>query len=138
MTPVSRSTKAGQVYLDLQKRARAEGVNTDQLLIRYVLERFLYRITQTAWRDRLILKGGMLLAVFDVRRATQDVDMAARALEADAAGVAAWLRDVVAVEVDDGARFDLSELRIEPIRKGDPYPGLRVHAAACIATAEVA
>jgi hypothetical protein len=137
VTPVSRDTKAGQVYLDLQKQARAAGANTDQLLIRYVLERFLYRITQTPWQGRLILKGGMLLAAFDVRRTTQDVDMAARAVEADGAEVAGWLRDVVAVEVDDGVRFDLSELRTEPIREGEPYPGLRVHATAYVATAKV-
>lgn len=125
------------MYLDLQRRARAEGVNTDQLLIRYVLERFLYRVTQTAWQERLILKGGMLLAAFDVRRSTQDVDMAASALEGDATEVASWLHDVAAVEVDDGVEFDLSRLRTDVIREGDPYPGIRVHAAANVATAKL-
>jgi hypothetical protein len=67
MTPVSRHTKSGQVYLDLQKRARAASVNTDQLLVRYVLERFLYRTTQTPWQPRLILRGGMLLAAREDR-----------------------------------------------------------------------
>ena len=137
MTPISRSTKGGQAYLDLQKQARILGLNTDQLLVRYVLERFLYRITQTAWRGRLILKGGMLLAAFDVRRPTQDVDMAARAVEANTIEVAAWMRDIVAMVVDDGVEFDLSEMRTDPIREGDPYPGLRVHATAYVATAKV-
>lgn len=138
MTPVRRATKGGQVYLDLQKQARDGRDNTDQLLIRYVLERFLYRLTQSPWQGRLILKGGMLLAAFDVRRTTQDADLAARAMEATAEEVAAWVSDIAFVEVDDdGIRFDLSTLRVEPIREGDPYPGVRVHLSAHVATAHV-
>jgi ABC-type Fe3+ transport system substrate-binding protein len=90
--------------------------------VRYALERFLYRLGQTPWRNRLILKGGMLLVVYDVRRATQDLDMAARALNNEEQEVANWLRDVFTVEVDDGVVFDSSSVRVEVIRQGDPYP----------------
>lgn len=134
----TRADRAGQAYLDLQGQARKAGRGTQEYLVRYVLERFLYRLGQTSWRDRLVLKGGMLLAVFDVRRPTQDLDMAARALDNDADTVIAWLGEVVAVEVDDGVSFDAGSLQAELIREGDPYPGIRAHATARLATAEIA
>jgi hypothetical protein len=98
----------------------------------------LYRLVQTPWRNRLILKGGMLLAVYDVRRATQDIDMAARALDNEEQELANWLRDVFTVEVDDGVVFDTGSLRVEVIREGDPYPGIRIDAEARLATAKIA
>lgn len=66
MSRPTRETTAG-LYLDLRKRARAEGRGTDELLVLYVLERFLYRVSITRYRDRLVLKGEVLLAVFDRR-----------------------------------------------------------------------
>lgn len=97
----------------------------------------MYRLVQTPWRNRLILKGGMLLAVYDVRRATQDIDMAARALDNEEQELANWLRDVFTVEVDDGVVFDTGSLRVEVIREGDPYPGIRIDAEARLATAKI-
>ncbi len=62
MSRPSRDTAPGRAYLDLQARARREGRPTDELFVLYVLERFLYRLSLSELRDRLVLKGGMLLA----------------------------------------------------------------------------
>jgi hypothetical protein len=72
MTRPARDTTAGRVYLDLRRKARAEARGTDELLVLYVLERFLYRLSISEFRDRFVLKGGMLLAAFDERRPTRD------------------------------------------------------------------
>jgi hypothetical protein len=47
------------------------------LLTRYVLERFLYRLAQTAHRDRSVLKGAMLMTAWvqDPFRPPQDLDL---------------------------------------------------------------
>jgi hypothetical protein len=71
MTRPARDTTAGRVYLDLQRKARAEARGTDELLVLYVLERFLYRLSISEFRDQFVLKGGMLLAAFDERRPTR-------------------------------------------------------------------
>jgi len=76
----TRATTAGRAYLDLRRRARAEGRGTDELLVLYVLERFLYRVSVSDHRHRLVLKGGMLLAALDQRRPTRDVDLLALGL----------------------------------------------------------
>ena len=49
----------------------------------YVLERFLFRLAASAYRDRLVLKGGMLLAALGSRRPTADIDLLAEALSND-------------------------------------------------------
>jgi hypothetical protein len=52
----------------------------DLLLTRYVLERFLYRLGSSKYRERFILKGALLLTTWfvDPLRATRDLDLLSR------------------------------------------------------------
>jgi Nucleotidyl transferase AbiEii toxin, Type IV TA system len=61
----SRSTAAGRVFNDLRNMARREGRPTDELMVLYVHERFLYRMSLSPYQDKLVLKGGLLLAILD-------------------------------------------------------------------------
>ena len=72
MSRPTRADRAGQVYLDLQRRARQAGRGTQEFLVRYALERFLYRLVQTPWRNRPILKGACCsrCTTFDAPRKT--------------------------------------------------------------------
>jgi len=79
----TRATAAGQAYLDLQNRARAEGRATQELLTLYVVERWLARLSMSPYTDQFIIKGGMLLAAYDARRPTADLDALARAVSND-------------------------------------------------------
>ena len=126
MSRPGRDTTAGAVYLDLQARARRDGRPTDELLVLYVLERFLFRVARSPHRARLILKGGMLLAALEERRPTRDVDLLAQHVDNDIEGVSNLVRDVLAVEVDDGVVYDAGQLRAEATRALDPYPGVRI------------
>ena len=78
MSRPTRNTAAGRAYLDLQNRARAEGHGTQELLTLYVVERWLARLSASAYADQFVLKGGMLLAAFGARRPTADADALAR------------------------------------------------------------
>jgi Nucleotidyl transferase AbiEii toxin, Type IV TA system len=88
----TRDDLAGRAYLELRRAARADGRLTDEYLRLYVLE------------DALVIKGGVLLAAYDIRRPTADVDIAAR----DLLGQIDQLRDLVtsiaAQPADDGSR----------------------------------
>lgn len=126
MSRPGRGTIAGRVYLDLQARARREARPTDELLVLYVLERFLFRVASSTHRSRLILKGGMLLAAMEERRPTRDVDLLARAVDNDVKAVSDLVRDVLAVPVDDGVVYYVGEMRAETTRDLDPYPGVRL------------
>jgi predicted nucleotidyltransferase component of viral defense system len=121
-----RDTTSGRVYLDLRARARAEGRPTDELLVLYVLERFLYRLSRSAHRDRLILKGGMLLAALDQRRPTRDVDLLATTVANDVDTIAALVREIASIDADDGVVFDADRMTTQQIREHDLYAGVRV------------
>ena len=56
--------------------ARQEGRVFDVLLVRFTLERLLYRLSVSQHRDRFVLKGGMLVTVWveDDNRVTRDAD----------------------------------------------------------------
>lgn len=138
MTRPTRDTTAGQVYLDLRRMARVEARGTDELLTRYVLERFLYRLSISEFRDRFVLKGGMLLAAFGERRPTRDVDLLGLAVTNDAASVAAVVAQIAALEVDDGVTFHPGQVTTRMIREQDVYAAVRVAMPASLATAALA
>ncbi|MFJ2032928.1 hypothetical protein [Streptosporangium sp. NPDC087985] len=59
----TRDTTTGRVYHDLRNLARRNGRSTDEIMVEYVLERFLYRMGLSPEGGRhFILKGGLLLA----------------------------------------------------------------------------
>lgn len=98
----------------------------------YVLERFLFRLSRSPHRSRLVLKGGMLLAAFEERRPTRDVDLLAREVSNDLETVARLVHDVLLVGADDGVEFRPDRLAMDVIRDGDVYPGARVVVPAAI------
>jgi predicted nucleotidyltransferase component of viral defense system len=127
MTPVSRNTPAGRAYLDLQILARRTGRTTQELLVLYVLERFLFRLSRSGYRDRLVLKGGMLLAALGSRRATADIDLLAKSVPNDVATVSEVVRAVIATVVDDdGVTYEAGQLSAEVIRDAEIYSGVRL------------
>jgi Nucleotidyl transferase AbiEii toxin, Type IV TA system len=55
--------------------AREKGQPFDLLITRYALERVLYRLSLSAYRDRFALKGAMLITTWfpDPHRPTRDL-----------------------------------------------------------------
>lgn len=98
----------------------------------YVHERFLYRLARSRHRDRMILKGGMLLAALDTRRPTADIDLLATALSNDVASVATAIREVLAIEADDGVVFSPGRLTARLIRDAELYAGVRLAVPAMV------
>ena len=126
MPDPSRATTAGRVFHDLRAEARRQGRSTDELLVFYVLERFLYRLSRSAWADRLVLKGGLLLAVLDTRRATRDADLLGLSVDGDPRQILAMVTDIVGIEGDDGVEFQSDHARVDSIREGARYSGTRI------------
>lgn len=133
----TRKTVAGSRYLDIQNLARRTRRPTEELLQLYALEGYLDRLSRSSQRDRFVLKGGVLLAAYDSRRPTRDVDLAGVHLANDAEEIAARVCEVAATELDDGLLFDFSRPRTEIIRDEDVYSGLRVGLVAQLATARL-
>lgn len=115
-----------QAYLDLQNLARAQGRNTQQLFELYIHERFLARLAESRFSEMLVLKGGMLLAVLEVRRPTRDADMLARGLANDEENLRAVVGEIAAISMADGVSFDATEISITSIREDAHYEGVRL------------
>ena len=135
MSRPNRQTAAGQAYLDLRRLAKKTRRPTEELLVLYALEGFLDRLTQSPHCDQFVLKGGVLLAAYDSRRATRDIDFAARAVRNDAEEVMSVIAEIMRQPVDDGITFNAESLRAQTIREDDEYAGVRVTATASLSTA---
>jgi hypothetical protein len=133
----TRSSVAGRAYLDLRKLARNSHRPVDELLQLYVLESFLSRLTSSRFAEQLVLKGGVLLAAFDERRPTRDIDLQAQALENDTETTLAATCEIAAIRLDDGVIFDIQTATAESIRDEAIYSGIRVTMTAQLATAHL-
>lgn len=93
----------------------------------YLLERLLERVSLSSWRERVIVKGGMLISslVGVDSRTTMDLDTTVRGFDLTHESARRAFSEICAVEVDDDVVFEL--LRTEDIRETDDYPGIRVY-----------
>jgi hypothetical protein len=91
----------------------------DLTLARFALERFLYRLSRTEYRKRLILKGAMLFQLWNgvPLRPTRDLDLLATG-DADSDEISKIVRDIVLTQVeDDGLVYVLDKLTVQNIRE---------------------
>jgi hypothetical protein len=119
---------ASSRYLALQRLARAQKRTTAELLQLYVLESFLRRLVRSRHDHTLVLKGGMLLAAFDLRRATRDVDVLALKTDNDPAAVQRLIVDVTSVEADDGVEFLQDTMNLPRFRRHARYAAFAANA----------
>lgn len=118
---------AASVRARLLNVAKAQGVDFNQVLVRFALERILYRLSQSEHADRFLLKGALLFALwYDMpHRATRDADLLGFGAS-DLESVAQAFRDIAGVAVEDGIVFDPASVVAEEIRKEAGYAGARV------------
>jgi len=134
--PPTAANTGASVRARLLNVAKAQGVDFQQVLVRFALERILYRLTQSEHADRFLLKGALLFTLwYDMpHRATRDPDLLGFGAS-DLASVAQTFRDIAAVVVDDGIMFDPASVTVEEIRKEAGYGGVRVIIAGELARA---
>ena len=127
---------AASVRARLLNLAKTQGVDFNQVLVRFALERILYRLTQSQHADRFLLKGALLFTLwYDMpHRATRDADLLGFGAS-DLTSVAETFRDIAAVTVNDGIAFDPASVTVEEIRKEAGYGGVRVIIAGELAKA---
>jgi predicted nucleotidyltransferase component of viral defense system len=134
---LSKPPTPQEVYRALQRRARDERRGTQELFEFYVLERFLYRLSVSRYRDRFVLKGGLLLTVLGVRRPTRDADVLALNIRGDEETLLAVVREIAGIPADDGVTFDTSQARAMTIREHAAYPGTRIVVPAALGRAQL-
>lgn len=109
-------------------RNLASGKSADaQVLLRcYMMERLLERVAASAYHEKFILKGGMLVTsmVGFGMRSTMDMDATVKGETVTAEEVRRIIGDVVAIDLSDGVSFSING--VSEIMEEAEYPGIRV------------
>jgi hypothetical protein len=104
------------------------------------MERFLYRLSTTHHRARIVIKGALMLHVWDapLARATKDLDVLGR-LDNSLENVDRVAREICSIDVlPDGMVFDPTTVRTERIKEDAEYEGVRVRFVGLLGKARVA
>lgn len=119
--------RAASLRARLRDVARQRGEDFNLTLNGYAVERYLYRLSKSAWADKFVLKGALLFDLwFDQpHRPTRDADFLAFGPD-DVASIKSIMTDICAIDVDDGIAYDTDSIRVEEIRENARYGGLRV------------
>lgn len=123
----------------LTRIAQERKEDVQRALTRYAIERFLYRLGLSAYRNQFVLKGAMLFSLWTPTpyRATGDLDLLGYG-DAAPERIAAAFRDICAIDVaDDGVVFKPETLQAEPTRAEDEYSGVRAAMTAEMAGARL-
>ena len=129
---------AASIRTRLLKRARAEETEFQLFLDRYACERFLYRLGESGARDRCILKGASLLALWmhEPYRSTRDVDLLTFG-DNDEETVRQLMETICNVSCpEDGIALDIGTLKVSEIRDGQRYGGQRATLIALLGNAK--
>lgn len=119
--------KTSRQLKDLIKNmAKEKDINTQILLGNYMLERLLERISISEFKDKFILKGGMLIAALvgvDMR-STIDMDATIKSYPVTEKSIKDAFDTILSVSINDGVQIVF--IKTEEIRVEDEYNGFRV------------
>jgi hypothetical protein len=141
MTPCGEPPRnmAASVRARLTDKARSRGDNVQLILLRFAIERLIYRLSQSKHRDDFILKGAMLFSLWaDVPyRGTGDLDLLGTGNPVPER-ITSIFRELCGLSVpDDGLVFDADSVAAERTRAEDEYQGVRVELNATLAGARL-
>ena len=121
---VAKSIKAK--LLNLAKRER---LDYQLLVIRYLYERLLYRLSISDHREKFYLKGGALLYAFEKEhsRPTLDIDFLGVQINNDVSHIKeVFVKICSLVCEEDGVEFDINTITTEVIADQKDYAGIRL------------
>lgn len=123
----------------LYNLAREGGVDYNALLVRFALERLLYRLGESPRAGDFVLKGAMLFAAWtdSPYRLTRDLDLLCFG-KVTPASLRESFRQICNTAVSkDGLRFDVEAIRVEEIREQHEYAGFRLTMNVHLGTARI-
>ena len=108
------------------------------MLGRYAVERFLYRLGRSPYRDKLALKGATLFTLWtgQTHRPTKDLDLLGRGSSA-IGEVEETIRAICEIQEEDGIVFDNKPVEGTKMKEGSEYDGVRIKFQAELAGARI-
>lgn len=120
------SSKAMSLKGKIKNYAKSNNIAAQVVLQNYMFERFLTRLSESTYKEKFVVKGGMLIAAIvglDTR-STMDLDTTLRNLPLTQEKITEAIQEICSIEKEDDVIFQMKS--IEPIRKDDVYGGFSV------------
>ena len=129
----------------IHRRLLNHAKNVDQefrrILVSYGLERILYRLSISDYRDRYMLKGGMLVSLWtmSIGRFTFDIDLLkfGDLTEFTESVVLREFTEILGIDAEDGLKFDTSNVESNTIMEDQKYTGLQIRTTGFLGTATI-
>ena len=108
--------------------AKEEKLNFDFILLMFMQERLLYRLSISEYKDQFVLKGGLLiLSTLNIKtRPTRDIDFLAQNVSNDLEKIQQIFSQISQIQINDGVSYDKDSIEVEKITEGADYDGVRI------------
>jgi hypothetical protein len=130
---------AASVHQRLLSKARERGRPFSELLQYFAMERFLYRLSKSRYAGNFVLKGALMLTVWEApfTRPTMDIDLLGR-IDNRVETMVEVTREICLQKVEpDGIDFDIATIEAERIVEDAEYEGIRVRFWGSLETAQI-
>lgn len=119
-------SKAMSLKARIRNIAKQKNIPAQVILQNYMFERLLVRLSVSEYKEKFVLKGGMLVAAIVGldNRATMDMDTTLKNLPLTPEAIRNALEQICSISLDDDVSFEIGN--ISPIREDDLYGGYRV------------
>ena len=117
------SSKAMSFKAKIRNYAKDNRIAAQVVLQNYMFERFLARLSRSEYRDKFVIKGGMLIAAIvglDTR-STMDLDTTLKGMPLTEEKILDAVNTISKIDLGDDTSFEM--ISIDPIRKDDIYGG---------------
>ena len=123
---MKQSREAMSLKARIVQIAKMNKVTAQSVMQNFLFERFLARLSKSEFKEKFVVKGGMLIAsiVGIGTRSTMDLDTTLRNMPLTESVIMNTIQKICAIEMDDNVSF--SDFMFEPIRKDDAYGGFRL------------
>ena len=132
---------AASVHQRLLDKARKTGRPFNELLQYFAIERFLYRLAQSKYAKNFVLKGALMLNVWEgssLLRPTLDIDVLGQQINNEIEGVTRAIQEICNQAVEpDGLAFDPATARGLRIAEDTGYQGVRVRFSGSLGNARL-
>ncbi len=97
------------------------------LIQNFMFEALLKRISKSKYKDKFIIKGGLLLSsIFGVNlRSTMDLDTTIKGLPLDRETITGVITEIINIDVEDNVKLEIEN--IKDIREEELYSGFEVN-----------
>lgn len=120
------NAKAMSLKAKIRNIAKSKNLPAQVILQNYMFERLLNRLSASEYKEKFVLKGGMLVAaiVGIDNRATMDLDTTLKNLPLTPEAIEKAMNEIFEIDLNDDVEFKFKG--ISPIREDDIYGGYRV------------